>query len=203
MESKVVKPSRKRYVLSGLIFVAGIILFVITLAIGISSSINRVNTRVVVPGEKTIELGEAGGYNIYFEYRSVIDGRLFESNNINGLICSLKNIETGEIIKLNNATVNSNYSIQGREGKSIFSFVINETGKYELKAWYEAGEGEEAVLAIGKGFGKSLARNIFISIGALFLSFTLSLAIFLNTLLKRMKAKKIILEQEKSLFYKH
>lgn len=191
METEVIKPSKIFYVVSGVILVIGIILFVIILISGIFSSVNKINNQVIVPGTKTIELKEAGKYSIFFEYRSVIDGKVFETNNISGLMCTLRNTETDEFIKLDNASVNSTYSVNGREGKSLFEFAINETGKYELKAWYETGDGEEAVLAIGKGFGMALVRTIVTSIGTLFVSFGVSFVIFIVTFIKRKKAKSV------------
>ena len=199
MKTEVIKPSKIFYVVSGVILVIGIILFVIILISGIFSSVDKINNRVIVPGTKMVELKETGKYSIYFEYRSVIDGKVFETNNISGLMCSLRNTETDEFIKLNNPLVNSSYSVSSREGKSIFEFDINETGKYELKAWYETGKGEEAVLAIGKGFGMELARTIILSIGTLFASFGVSIAIFIVTLVKRNRAKSGILVQKETL----
>lgn len=194
MKTGVIKPSKIFYGISGAILIIGIILFVIILISGIFSSVDKISNQVIVPGKKIVELKETGKYSIYFEYRSVIDGKVFETNNISGLMCSLKNTSTGEFIKLDNASVNSNYSVAGREGKSIFQFVINETGKYELKAWYEEGEGEEAVLAIGKGFGMVLVRTILLSIGILFVSFGIAITIFIVTLVKRKKAKSTLLD---------
>ncbi len=199
METEVIKPSKIFYVVSGVILVIGIILFVIILISGIFSSVDKINNRVIVPGTKMLELKETGKYSIYFEYRSVIDGKVFETNNISGLMCSLRNIETDEFIKLDNPSLDSNYSFSAREGKSIFEFAINETGKYELKAWYKTGEGGEAVLAIGKGFGIELARTIILSIGTLFVSFGVSIAIFIVTLVKRKKAKSGVLVQQETL----
>lgn len=75
-----------------------------------------------------------------------------ETNSIIGLLCTLQNTQTGEFIELNNSSVNSNYSVGEREGKSIFDFIVDEPGRYELNAWYESDKGEEAVLAVGKGY---------------------------------------------------
>ncbi|KMQ50005.1 hypothetical protein CHISP_3094 [Chitinispirillum alkaliphilum] len=189
MDSNSIKPSKVFYGVSGVTFLTGIILFVSVLFSGISSSAGKINNRVIVPGKEVIELEEVGKHTIYLEHRSVIDGKVFETNNINGLMGSLRNIETGESINITSASVNSSYSFDGREGKSIFDFVINETGKYELEAWYETGEGERAVLAIGKGFGMELIRTVISGVGILFISFGVSVTIFLVTLFKRKKSK--------------
>lgn len=192
MDTEVIKPGKVFYLVSGAVFVIGIILFVVLLLTGITSSVNRLDTRIVVPGTQTIELKETGKYSIYFEYRSVLDGKVYETESIVGLMCSLKSTETGQSVNLSNSIINSNYSISGRQGKSIFDFDINKPGKYEFKAWYKSERGEEAVLAIGKGFGGSLVRTILLCIGVLIISLGASIAIFVVTLVRRNRAKKSI-----------
>ena len=188
MGNKVIKSNKILYGVSGLIFVSGIIIFIIILITGINASVNRINTQVVVPGTEIVELKETGKYIMFFEYYSVIDGKVFETNNINGLMCSIKSIKSGEYIKLNNSSGNSNYSIPGRKGESIFDFVIDESGKYEIKGFYEKEKGEEAVLAIGKGFCMALFRTVSLSIAILFISIGVSGSILMYTLKKRKKA---------------
>lgn len=190
MDTEVIKPGKVLYLISGAVFVIGIILFVVLLLTGITSTVNRLDTRVVVPGTNTIELKETGKYSIYFEYRSVLDEKVYETESIVGLMCSLKNTETGESVNLSNSIVNSNYSISGRQGKSIFDFDIDKPGKYEFKAWYKSERGEEAVLAIGKGFSGSLVRTILLCIGVLIISLGASITIFVVTLIRRNRAKK-------------
>ena len=192
MNTDVIKPGKGVYLVSGAVFVIGIILFVVLLLTGITSTVSRLDNRIVVPGTQTIELKETGKYSIYFEYRSVLDGKVYETESIVGLMCSLKNTETGESINLSNSIVNSNYSISGRQGKSIFDFDIDKPGKYEFKAWYKSERGEEAVLAIGKGFSGSLFRTILLSIGVLIISLGASVTIFVVTLVRRNRAKKSI-----------
>jgi len=191
METEVIKPSKIFYFVSFGIFLLGIVLFVVILVKGIYSSVAGIDKQVIVPGTSVIELKETGKYIIYSEYRSVIDGKVFETDNINGLMCSLKKIDTGEFIELEEPSMNSTYSVGGREGKSIFGFNINETGKYELKAWYETDNYKESVLAIGKGFGKELIRTILLSIAIMFISLGTSITIFVTTLIKRRRAKLI------------
>jgi uncharacterized membrane protein len=178
-------PSKLMYVISGLIFVIGIISFVIVLVTGILSSVNSFDNQVIVPGTNSFQLKEPGDYNIYFEYRSVVDGRIFETSNINGLVCKLKNIDSGEYIRLENSKVNSTYSVNGREGRSLFSFSVDKAGTYEIDASYESGDGEEAVLVIGKGFGMKLISTIFICFAILFVSIAGAVILFVRTYKKR------------------
>jgi hypothetical protein len=180
-----IRPSKLLYAISGVIFIIGIISFVAVLVTGTLSSVNSIDNQVVVPCTRTIELKEPGDYNIYFEYKSVVDGRVFETSNINGLVCKLKNTETGEYIKLKNPTANSRYSVNGREGQSLFSFSIDKVGIYEIDASYESGEGEEAVLAVGKGFGMKLLSTIFICFAILFVTIAGAVILFVYTYKKR------------------
>lgn len=191
MREDVVKPSKVLYVISGLILLCGVSFFVYLLITGISSSIGNINIQVVVPGTEIIEIKETGKYTIFYEHSSVIDGKVYKTNSINGLICSLKNVETGELIKLNSSLANSSYALAGREGKGIFSFDINKTGEYEFKGWYESGNGEEVVLAIGKGFAGSLVRTILLSIVTLLITIGMSVIIFIYTLTRRKRNKTI------------
>lgn len=188
MESKTIKPSKIFYGISAVIFVAGIISFIVVLITGISSSMDSIGNRFVVPGSQIIELKDAGNYSIYFEYSSIIDGKVYETSSINGLVCTLTNNKTGDDITLKNPTIDSDYSMNGRKGKSLFDFSIEESGKYTIQAKYESGEGEKAVLAIGQGFGMAIIRIVLISIGILLVGIGGGIAIFILTFVKRKKA---------------
>ena len=73
MAPVVVKPSKIFYGVSVFVFIAGVVLFFVVLLFGILSSFNNVGHQVVVPGSGIIELDEAGNYNIFHEYRSIVD----------------------------------------------------------------------------------------------------------------------------------
>ncbi|MEN2776914.1 hypothetical protein ABCY62_18005 [Acetivibrio clariflavus] len=190
METKVSKPSRKLYFVSLGLLLLGMVLFFIVLIQGIYSTINVLDTRIIVPGTSIIELRETGKYSVFWEYESVIDGKVFQTDSINGLKCTLMKVNTGELITLENPSVNSSYSVEGREGKNIYEFNISEAGKYELKAWYENGKSEETVLAIGKGFGMTIVRTVLISTIILFVTLGTSISIFIITF-RRRKAESV------------
>lgn len=190
MKTKVSKPSRKLYFVSLGLLLLGMVLFFIVLMQGIYSTINVLDTRIIVPGTSIIELRETGKYSVFWEYESVIDGKVFQTDSINGLKCTLMKVNTGELITLENPSVNSSYSVEGREGKNIYEFNISEAGKYELKAWYENGKSEETVLAIGKGFGMTIVRTVLISTIILFVTLGTSISIFIITF-RRRKAESV------------
>ena len=198
MNKEIIKPSKLFYGIAGGIFVIGIVLFVIVLVKGITSSVDRLNMRVLVPGTENLELDEKGNYTIYFEYRSVVDGKVVETRDINGLKCSLMNTDTAEYIELESTSSSSNYSVGGRKGYSVFEFSIDQPGEYELKAVYDTGKGEEAVLVIGKGFGSTLIKSILLCFVVLFVTLGTSISIFCFTLIKRRKAKDKVLYKQNS-----
>lgn len=199
MNTGEVKPSKFFYGIAGGVLVVGIVLFVIILVKGITSSVDRLNMRVLVPCSELLELNEKGDYTIYFEYRSVVDGKMVETRDINGLKCSLMNTNTAEYIELKSTSNSSNYSLGGRKGYSVFEFSIDQPGEYEFEAIYENRDGEEAVLAIGKGFGSALIKTILLCIATLFVSLGTSISIFCITLAKRRKAKDNVLYKQNSL----
>lgn len=191
MESIEVKPSRIFYGISVLVFAVGLGLFLFVLLNGIFSVVEKIGMQVIVPGTEIIELKEAGKYSIFYEYESVIDGKIYSSNSIYGLKCTLKDVNTGDFITLSNSKSNFNYSVNGREGRSVLEFVIDKPGKYEFEAWYETENDNKAVLAIGKGFGSTLFVTILLSFITLFGSLATSIIIFVITFVKRRKSMQI------------
>ncbi len=192
MEERIIKPSKGLYALPPVIILIGIISFMVLLTTGLNSSMSKINNQVVVPGTEIINLNEAGKYSIYLEHRSIVDGEVYETKDISGLVCKLTDMKTGEVIQLGNSTVNSNYSLSGREGRSLFDFTIDEPGEYEITGLYESGAGEEVVLAFGKGFAGSLTKTILSSIGMLFASFGLAIGVFIYVFTKRRKQKNML-----------
>ena len=178
------KPGKIFYGVSLLILVMGSIIGGIIVMAGWS----WVYERVTVPGTNTIELNEPGNYIIFFEHKSMVDGKLVETDNINGLVSTLRNIETGEVIELDEPSWNTTYSIAGNEGEGIFSFGIDEIGKYELESWYEDGEGEEARLVISKGIGM-LIRPVILSVVVFLVFAGVAITIFIVTRIQRVKSK--------------
>lgn len=192
MKVQDVKPNKKFYIIPGAILIIGIGAFVILFLAGIKLSIEKIDHQVVVPGSEKIELLEPGKYTIYIEYRSVVDGKVYEAlGSIDGLTCSLMDSENNVFIKLNSSSVNSSYSLPGREGKSILDFEIDRPGTYELKGWFEAGSTKnKIVLAVGKGFASSLVFTILLSIGVLLAGIGGAIGLFLYIHSRRDKAFK-------------
>ena len=108
--------------------------------------------RVVVPGTATLKLDNPGGYVIFHETKSTVDGRYYASDRIEGLQLRLTSDATGAEVKLDKPGTSTSYEFDDRSGRSIYAFSIAEPGRYRLVASLAGGRDEpKAVLAISRG----------------------------------------------------
>jgi hypothetical protein len=110
--------------------------------------------QVVVPGSEDINFPEKGAYGVYYEYRSVVDGVVYESSETPpNLVCSLISKASGEDIGTAPDYVKTNtYATQRRErvGVLIQSITIKEPGIYTFSCSYANNNSRpEIVLAVG------------------------------------------------------
>lgn len=121
--------------------------------------------RVVVPGERSVYLAEAGIYTVFFEFKSELDGRIYDSpeNALDGMEFEVEDAQTGEKMPVRAASMRGTYSLGSQEGRSILAFSILKPGWYrieaELKGLDEEG-GQQFVLAVTKGFSRGVATTI-------------------------------------------
>ena len=181
-------PSRWFYGLSALIFVVGIVSFVLLLISGLKSIENSL-TRIVVPGKYDINLKDPGKYLVFYEYRSVIGNRVFNTGEkIPHMKCNIVSKITGQPVVLANPSTSYSYST-GRAGVGVLEFTISQPGVYEISAWYPEGRlGQEIVLAVGRGFGTRLMTTIVSCLAVLGGSILLAIVVFVVTLIKRRRA---------------
>src|SRR5438045_8685543 len=102
---------------------------------------------MVAPGEMAMDL-QPGRYTISHEYRSVVDGRLYQSADVSGLRVTVSPT-AGEPIALKGAA-EARYSINGHAGVSVAALDVDTPGRYTLAAAYRGRQGPEAVLAVGE-----------------------------------------------------
>jgi hypothetical protein len=178
-------------VLGAAIATAGIVIFVIFLFGGLKDMTGGL-VRVVVPGSSEIELRDTGRHTVFYEYKSVIDGKVYNTRgNMAGLTCSLNSKETGEEVPVSAASTNTTYSLGNRAGYSILEFDINKPGAYEFSARYQEGtDGPEVVLSIGHNVIGRLLVTIFGSIAILLGSWIIGAVIIVVTLVKRQQRRK-------------
>ena len=114
-------------------------------------------TQVIVPGSAEVYFPKVGGYAVYYEYRSVIDGvsyaRVKYPPNLN---CQLISKATGSsIIPVEDYVEGNMYATQNQErvGVLIKSIVIREPGVYIFSCQYPNNRTTPKIaLAVGPNF---------------------------------------------------
>jgi hypothetical protein len=147
-------------------------------------------TRIVVPGTSVLTLSQPGAYTIYHEPESVIDGKIYASENVNGLRVAVAE-DGGEQVTVTSPGMHSTYSIGGHHGVSVLAFEITKPGRYRLTAAYPGGRSEPvAVLAVGQGFVGRLVMTILGAVGSGLIGFFAALTIALVTFFQRRKMRR-------------
>lgn len=182
-------PSRKGYVFAAAVLAAGVVGFALVLFLGLSGLSMQ---RVVVPGSAELALEEPGRYTIYHESRSVMDGRVYDVDDVSGLTVELVSAETGESVPLDAPGANTTYELRGRSGRGVLTFEVDRPGAYRLSADYPAGAGPETVLAVGKGLGARIAMTVAGAIAIGIGAFLLAAAIAVVTFVRRRRAFQAI-----------
>lgn len=176
------------FVVAGLIALAGFAgaLFYLMPRLG---SADAGMIRVVVPGSAVLTLDKAGGYTIYHEKKSTVDGRYYASETVNGLRLRLTDDATGAPVNLTEPAVASTYAIGNKSGSSIFAFAIDQPGRYRLAADLAGGRSEpKAVLAVEQGMLGEMFSLIFGTMAIAFAGLGIAGAIVLVVLWRRSKA---------------
>jgi hypothetical protein len=111
-------------------------------------------TQVIVPGSAEVLFPKAGGYAVYYEYRSVINGESYVRNKYPPNIhCQVTSKSTGADIALSPDFVEGNmYATQNQErvGVLINSIFIKNPGAYIFSCQYTDGRTDPQIaLAVG------------------------------------------------------
>jgi len=115
-------------------------------------------TQVIVPGSAEVYFPKTGGYAVYYEYRSVIEGVSYVREkyppNMN---CQLTSKATGTNVALVDDYVEGNaYVTQDQERASVLikSIIIREPGVYIFSCQYpDVRSFPQIVLAVGPNIG--------------------------------------------------
>lgn len=194
MEKTKKAPNRLYYAIGGAALVVGFVGFVIFVVFLITRLASAMpSTRIVVPGSENIGFDEPGKYTVYYEYRSVIDNKIYSTGetmpaNVTVTLISEKDLQTISIMK---PSTNETYESGGYTGVSVFAFEILTPGAYIFTANYDNGVNKpEIVFAIGQS---RLLGTIFSGLGIFFASFILFViggVIILVTFLKSRGIRK-------------
>jgi hypothetical protein len=185
-----IRPGRIWYLVAVLIGLAGWGGMAMVLFSGLSGSAERM-IRVLAPGHAELTLAEQGSYTIFHEYRSMLDGRVYNVEGVSGLQVSVREKGTGIALALTSSP-SSNYTIGSYAGRSLFNFEVRRPGVYVLSATYDRGRTEpRTVLSIDRGFVGNLIATILLAFGSAFGGMALGIATFIVVFVKRRRARGV------------
>jgi hypothetical protein len=110
--------------------------------------------RVVMPGKAEIAL-PAGDTTLYFEHRSIVNGKVYELAKDSQFRCGAADA-TGAPVALEHPTSSVRYAFGDHAGRNAFDLHIVTAGTYALQC--EAPN--EFVIAIGSGVGTRIAMTV-------------------------------------------
>lgn len=131
------KPNFRYLILSGLCGAFALVAFLFVLLTGIGGLVDEL-IPADMPGRLEMQLPEPGSYTVFHEWSHkypsgvVVGG----DEDAKSMLLSLTDPQ-GREVSLNPASSRSNYNIGSREGYSLYSFEIEEGGKYTLVGRYE------------------------------------------------------------------
>ena len=180
-------PSRWHYVIGSAVLIVGFAVFGVFLFTRITSLAPDI--QVVVPGTHEIYPEDSGKYTVFYEYRSVVDDRIYSTGeSLSGLGVTLESKRDSREVAMSTPSGTTTYEIGGRAGVSVLKFEVEEPGTYILSADYVGGaSGPDIVLAIGKF---NILGTILIALGIFFGTLIVGGFIIVRAFLKRRKASR-------------
>ena len=185
-----IQPGKWRYWLAAALMLVGVLaaaVFVMSLSTATEDML-----QVVVPGEASLQVEEAGDFVIFYESKSIVDGRAFSTGPLPGMTLRIVSDATGEPVDITEPSTTVSYDVGGRSGESIAAFTADEPGDYTLSAAYSDGqEGGEVVLAIGSGSTGAVGLALAIA-GVGMIIFLAGIILAVRTYVRRRRAKRLI-----------
>jgi hypothetical protein len=156
------------YLFAPLAMLLATALFVLLIFGGLKS-IDRSLTRVVVPGKTRVQPAQPGWYTIFYEYRSEIGGRVFDtSEQAPPMHCDLTQSGTGTKVALQRPAATTNYKMTRFAGYSVLGFQSDAAGEYDFFCEFQPGHsGDQVVLAMGTGVTRQIFKMVFVGLAVL------------------------------------
>lgn len=140
--------------------------------------------RFVAPGSSTLDLTKPGLYEIYYEYRSVVNGEIFDTAETTNIKCTIRGRD-GRLLQIASAGLTAEYDFGGHAGKAVAQFSVPAPGSYVIDCRHPDAKGERIALAIAP----LVAADFFISLlkwlAVAFASIGIGLVILIVTLVRR------------------
>jgi len=159
--------SRLWYVVACVIALAGLVAAALYVVPRIGT-VDQGAMRLVMPGSAVLALDTPGSYTIFHERRSVVDGRYYASDSVDGLKVTLAD-PRGAPVALAEPTMSTSYQMGNREGRAMLAFEVAEPGRYRLTASLASGAAEpKVVLAVSQGLVGGIIQLVFKTLGIVF-----------------------------------
>jgi hypothetical protein len=173
-------PSRRGYVVGGVIAVVGVgigAILVVTAFVGMFRRIDDFQ-RVQVPGQAELTLSDAGGYSVYAEDDGRVDG--------SGMVeVTIEAAGGGEPLALRPYGADVTYEWGSRRGHGLFTFEAPAAGTYLVTV-----DGDGGTLAIGRGLGAGFVGPVVSGLVLATVAFLVGGGILVATLVRRSGAKR-------------
>jgi hypothetical protein len=188
--AKPIRPSAWSYWLVLPFFLGGIGLLIYEISHGLVHVTDAL-TRVVVPGQATLNLERDKSYTVFYESHTTVDGKLYSTRqSVSALECHVKSLNDGEQAAISPSRNPTQYRLGGRSGHSILEFSAPRDGQYDFSCAYASGgHGTNVVLAVGTGLGARMFRAILVCLAGPLLGSLLSMAVFFWVYIRRDNAK--------------
>ncbi len=185
-----IRPSTMYYWLVVPIFLGGISLSIYEFSHGLMHVADSL-TRVVVPGQATLNLERDKPYTVFYESHTMVHGKLYSTRqSVSALECHVKSLNDGEEAAISPTSNPTQYKIGGRSGRSILEFSAPRDGQYDFSCAYASGvHGTNVVLAVGTGFGARMFRAVLMIFAGPLLGGLLSMVVFFWIYIRRDNAK--------------
>jgi hypothetical protein len=170
------------YTIGALVIIVGMT----TSVIGVINDFRTLETafiRFVAPGSSRLDLTKPGLYEIYYEYRSEVNGEIFDTAETTDVKCTIKG--RGRPLEIASAGLTAEYDFGRHAGKAVAQFSVPAPGTYVIDCRHPDGKGERIALAIAP----LVAADFFISLlkwlSLAFATIGIGLVILIVTLVRR------------------
>jgi hypothetical protein len=189
-EATPIRPSAWCYWLVVPIFLGGIGLFIYEISHGLMHVADSL-TRVVVPGQASLNLERGKSYTVFYESHTTVDGKFYSTHqSVSALECHVKSLNDGEETAISPTSNPTQYKIGGRSGHSILEFSAPRDGQYDFSCAYASGmHGTNVVLAVGTGLGARMFRAVLVCFAGPLLGGLLAMMVFFWIYIRRDNAK--------------
>jgi hypothetical protein len=143
------------------------------------------------PGSEEISISEPGRYVVFYEYRSELYGKEYntKSEDISDLIIDISEVRSGREVDWFVDNARTNYDLRNA-GVSMMKFDISEPTTVLVESYYKDGEGPQIVLVVAKNFVWTIIRRVFAMIISTFLLGTIGVVLFVLPFIIRAASKR-------------